>query len=387
MAADLEFTGERFLPGVAGEIAHEHWHRYAFARRFVTGRRVLDVACGEGYGSALLADVAQSVVGVDIAHGAIAHARESYASRPNLRFVEASAASLPLADGVVDAVVSFETIEHLARDDQPRMLAEIARVLSPRGVLVLSAPNPAEYSQARGYRNPFHEHEPARDEMETLLGRAFAAQRWFAQRRYFGSSIWSEDPGGGFEAWEEAGGRVDAASRPPAMYFIVVAAKDAAALPSEVAALSLFSDRAEGELARLDAQGAEVLRLDNLAKERDAAIARAADHVRHLEELVAYRERLVEERDAQLAAVNAALAKALNERDAMQKQRDNVSAARASEAASARQVADALNDEVQRLGRAIAAQERIIAYRQSARWWFVLPWMRVKLWWQRTIGT
>ena len=61
MSADLEFTGERYVPGTAGEIAHEHWHRYAFARRFVAGRRVLDVACGEGYGSALLSEAAASV--------------------------------------------------------------------------------------------------------------------------------------------------------------------------------------------------------------------------------------------------------------------------------------------------------------------------------------
>ena len=56
---NLEFTGERFVPGSAdGEIAYEHWHRYAFARRFGTGKRVLDAACGEGYGTALLAGVA-----------------------------------------------------------------------------------------------------------------------------------------------------------------------------------------------------------------------------------------------------------------------------------------------------------------------------------------
>ena len=56
-----EFTGERFLPSCSGEIAYEHWHRYAFARRFVQGKRVLDAACGEGYGTALLGAFAKSV--------------------------------------------------------------------------------------------------------------------------------------------------------------------------------------------------------------------------------------------------------------------------------------------------------------------------------------
>ena len=65
-SSDLAFTGERFIPGAPGEIAHEHWHRYAFARRLVAGRRVADVACGEGYGSALLAAAASTVIGLDI---------------------------------------------------------------------------------------------------------------------------------------------------------------------------------------------------------------------------------------------------------------------------------------------------------------------------------
>ena len=51
----MEFTGERFVPECQREIWYEHWHRYALAARYAAGRRVLDAACGEGYGSALLA--------------------------------------------------------------------------------------------------------------------------------------------------------------------------------------------------------------------------------------------------------------------------------------------------------------------------------------------
>ena len=57
---DLPFTGERFVPGTKGEIWIEHWHRYHFAARWAAGKRVLDVACGEGYGTALLARVARA---------------------------------------------------------------------------------------------------------------------------------------------------------------------------------------------------------------------------------------------------------------------------------------------------------------------------------------
>src|SRR3954465_15291531 len=102
MSAELEFTGERYVPGTAGEIAHEHWHRYAFARAFVGGRRVLDAACGEGYGSAFLAAAAVPLTGVDIAARTLAHARAAYAGRVNVDFVEGSAAQLPLPDASVD---------------------------------------------------------------------------------------------------------------------------------------------------------------------------------------------------------------------------------------------------------------------------------------------
>src|SRR5437762_9292288 len=110
---EIPFTGERFLPGCTGEIAYEHWHRYAFARRFVTGKRVLDAACGEGYGTALLSTVASAIVGVDIDAETVAHASACYGGGARVRFVEGSCTDLPLSDASIDVVVSFETVEHL----------------------------------------------------------------------------------------------------------------------------------------------------------------------------------------------------------------------------------------------------------------------------------
>jgi len=188
MSDALTFTGERFVPGVGGEIVYEHVHRYAFARRYAAGKRVLDAACGEGYGSALLATVAGEVTGVDIDGPTIAHARETYRSIRNLTFVQGSAAELPMPDASVDVVVSFETIEHLDGADQPRMLAEFSRVLTADGVLVLSAPNRPEYSESRGYVNPFHRHEHDRAELERLLKVTFPAIAWHAQRVWLGST-------------------------------------------------------------------------------------------------------------------------------------------------------------------------------------------------------
>ncbi|HEY3179794.1 MAG TPA: class I SAM-dependent methyltransferase [Casimicrobiaceae bacterium] len=365
MSDPLEFTGERFVPGTEGEIAYEHWHRYFFARRFVAGRRVLDVACGEGYGSALLTDAAADVIGIDIDAATIAHAGSKYADRRNLRFVQGSVTALPVPSASIDAIVSFETIEHVDADLQRQMISEFARVLAPEGLLVLSSPNRPEYSDARNYANPFHRHELDRDDLARLLDPAFPEQRWYRQRRYFGSSLWAEQHGEAFESWCSDQNGATSADAPPALYFVVIAARDNAALPPPEPALSLFCDRDDREWRRIEAQEREVLRLDALLHDRDAALDRQTAHIHHLENLVA-------ERDAALAAANVALSE--------------VNAQLTRESEQVRSVRAALQTECGRLERAIAAQERIINYRQSARWWVMLPWLRVKLLWKRLSG-
>ena len=368
MSHPLEFTGERFVPGTEGEIAHEHWHRYAFTRGLVAGKRVLDVACGEGYGSALLCEVAQSVVGIDIDQATIAHATEAYPDRPNLRFAEGSATALPLPPASVDAIVSFETVEHLDAADQKAMIADFARVLAPGGLVVLSSPNRPEYSDARSYTNPFHRRELDRDELGRLLDGAFPARRWYRQRRYFGSALWAEEDGWTFESFAADGQGSAPSTLPAALYFVVVAARSEADLPLHGPALSLLCDRGDREWQRIENQAREVLRLDALLHDRDAALDRQTAHIHHLEALVAERDRVVAARDAELTAAKVAL---------------NDTRAQLTDASEA---ATAYHAECGRLERAIAAQERIIAYRQSARWWLALPWLRVRLLWKRIAG-
>ncbi len=188
--------------------------------------------------------------------------------------------------------------------DQPRMVAEIARVLSADGVLVLSAPNPVEYTQATGYRNPFHLHEPEREELDALLAPLFPFRHWYGQRRYFGSAIWNERREPTLEAWSGDTAGVDAALPPAPLYFVVVAARNAAQPIAAGSGVSLFSDRNDAELLRMDREAAEVIRLDRLLGERDAALDRQAAHVRHLEDIA------VVERDAHRAALTGALQRA-----------------------------------------------------------------------------
>ena len=243
----LPFTGERFTPECVREIQYEHWHRYLFAWRIAQGRRVLDAACGEGYGSALLSRTAASVLGVDIDASSIAHARERYA-RENLRYEVADATALDVAPGSYDLVVSFETLEHLSAQEE--LLAGFARVLTDDGVLIVSSPDKHEYSEVAGFRNEFHVRELYRDELLALVKPHFPAVRLFGQKLLFQSAIWGLDPApGACEAWtsaKEAGTMTPRLDYAP-LYFIAICAKRA--LPERLAALSLFGDREESVYA------------------------------------------------------------------------------------------------------------------------------------------
>jgi ubiquinone/menaquinone biosynthesis C-methylase UbiE len=180
-AADaLPADGERFLPDrMFGDIELEHRHRYLVACELTVGQEVLDIACGEGYGSAMLAARARRVTGVDISPAAVEHARRQY-PRDNLRFAAGSCAAIPLPDRSVDVVVSFETIEHHAEHE--RMLREIRRVLRPEGLLLISSPDKAEYSDRPRYRNPFHVKELYQEEFRALLAAHFRHVRLLGQR-------------------------------------------------------------------------------------------------------------------------------------------------------------------------------------------------------------
>jgi SAM-dependent methyltransferase len=410
MPAALEFTGERFIPGAVGEIAYEHWHRYAYARRYAAGRRVLDAACGEGYGTALLAEVAAETTGIDIDRVTVAHARDAYGLGAKPRFITGSVTALPFPSASFDVVVSFETIEHLNAGDQPRMLGEFARVLSAEGLLVLSSPNRRSYSDRRGYRNPFHRHELDREQLARLLDADFPQRRWLHQRPLAASAIWRDGPAArdeDCEAWLGDAGRVAPMTVDDGVYDIVVAAASQAALSPAPPRVSLYCDREESERARALHDAAEVLRLDALLKERDAALDRQSAHVAHLERLVVARERVVEERDAQLLAVDAARASFEQSLIAAQKVRatieqglgdaraalmDSRAALDESGAAlarSERELAKAhatiakFAAERERLEAALQAQERVIAYQRSLRGWLRLPWSRARQAWRR----
>ncbi len=191
----MEFTGERHIPGAGGaELEYEHVHRYLFALPMVPGRRVLDVACGEGYGCDILARSASEVIGMDASEAVVEHARDKYGQRANIRFEAGDAQDIPLPNRDVDVITSFETLEHVPEPDV--LLDELRRVLRPDGVLVISTPDRAVYSDARNYHNPFHEREFYRDEFLVALRSRFRSVELFGQCVTAVSAIWPLDGAG-----------------------------------------------------------------------------------------------------------------------------------------------------------------------------------------------
>jgi ubiquinone/menaquinone biosynthesis C-methylase UbiE len=166
-------------------IGEEHIARYEFAARFVGGKKVLDIACGAGYGSAMISEAAKEVIGVDLDKKSIEQARANY-KKANLSFISAPAEKIPFPDQYFDMVVSFETIEHL--DNDRIFLSEIKRVLKKGGELIISTPNRKIVSCYLIYHQPFniyHKREYLKNEFINLIKDFFSIKEILGQRFIF----------------------------------------------------------------------------------------------------------------------------------------------------------------------------------------------------------
>jgi hypothetical protein len=288
-----------------------------------------------------LARQARHVVGADISAETIGHAEAVYGSVPNLQFRQADCAALPFPDASFDAVVSFETIEHI--EPQAKFLDEVRRVLRPEGLFVLSSPNKLEYSDRRRFANQYHLRELYRDELVALLAPRFPHTTWFGQRMSFFSVVWPERRAGEGEVFEVAEASAAEASpghaRP--LYFIVAASRSAGAIAAVPTRLSVLADRDEwvyGDYAQAFAH-------EKIQWERgntlDGVVAEWQGHFRE----------------------------AVGQRDALEKTVIDLSAQIARQAA-----------ECTRLAAMIDEQQHEIERRASVRWWLALPWRRLAAW-------
>ncbi|GEN47134.1 class I SAM-dependent methyltransferase [Alkalibacillus haloalkaliphilus] len=168
----IEDTGERVIPKMMdpmNPLLLEHIARYQFALPYLHGR-VLDLSCGSGYGSHMIIKSrkreVEEVVGIDLDPKVINYAKGEY-YHPKTQFIEANATDATLVDliGTFDAIVSFETIEHIA--EEQALLNNYYRLLKPGGTLVVSTP----FGRGRGQPcgSPFHVHQLTEQEFEALF--------------------------------------------------------------------------------------------------------------------------------------------------------------------------------------------------------------------------
>ncbi len=320
----MEFSGERYVPSVGGQIRSEHLHRYALSLPFVQQRVVLDLASGEGYGASLLASKAGFVIGVDADVETVRAAEDRYGDA-RLRFVAGDCGAVPIANATFDVVTSFETIEH--HDRHAPMMAEIKRVLKPGGVLVLSSPNRPVYAQQSPEPNPFHVKELDYDELAALLGEHFAHCRVYGQRIAAGSVVapLAGDGGLRLDAWTGDEGRVRRRIRalPDPVYFVAVCSDDARRIESEIS--SVYFDRASDLLRvledekreQIDGMGEQVARTEaELAKQRHGFEAEIERQTQELERVHAgYKSAIESQHDAvkQLESDNQELVHSMRE--------------------------------------------------------------------------
>ena len=181
----MKFTGERMIPGQVDRILlQEHVARYKFALGYSKGVKVLDAACGAGYGSYILASEAEHVTGADIAVETIGFANDNFRLN-NTDFIHADVLNLPFDDESFDLSVALEIFEHI--DNPEKLLYELKRVTKKNGRIILSTPNEAFVKST--VDNPFHSHEYNFTKFSSVINNVFpGGVEYFNQIAKSGSS-------------------------------------------------------------------------------------------------------------------------------------------------------------------------------------------------------
>ncbi len=159
---------------------NQHIKRYQFALSEGVGTKVLDIACGTGYGSNILAKSASQVIGIDISNEAIESAKKEFVS-PKIIFQQGDASQIEFPDNTFDTIISFETIEHLPIDKVESYLKELARVLKSNGEIYISSPDIMGFSLGEISSNHFHVQEFTTKQFINLVSKHFKIEKIVAQ--------------------------------------------------------------------------------------------------------------------------------------------------------------------------------------------------------------
>ncbi|MFF5989714.1 glycosyltransferase [Prauserella flavalba] len=312
----IDWTGERCVPWADDlQVIYEHYHRYAFALRFTEGKRVLDLASGEGFGSALMAAKATQVVGIDIDETTVEHARQRY-PLGNVRF-EVGSITDPGAcasEEPFDVITCFEAVEHVLEQD--RLMELVGNRLAPGGIFLCSTPDIDVYTHDHGNENPYHVHELHEGAFRELLGGRFEHVLLLKQNVAVGSVIHDGESGTDSETYTLSRRAADDWSvdrGAPHTYFVGIASNRPFEVPHTSVLvdpkLTLVHEARAGEIAGL---ADSVRTLEARLRERTAAVEDAEARARTL----------AGERDealAQLRRVNECYRKAVDEGDQLRR--------------------------------------------------------------------
>ncbi|MBM4168447.1 MAG: class I SAM-dependent methyltransferase [Ignavibacteria bacterium] len=166
-----------------------HLGRYRFALAYTAEKNVLDIACGIGYGTHMIArgGGARAATGIDVSRDAISQAEQTY-RHPALRFHLLDGKVLPFSDHTFDTVVSFETIEHVF--DERFFLQELRRVMKRGGSLVISTPNKRFHSFGRRIPwNPYHVREHTPERFRRLLEQYYSRIEFWGGQEFLAPNI------------------------------------------------------------------------------------------------------------------------------------------------------------------------------------------------------
>jgi len=329
----VEGVPERFVPEeMHGELVEaEHLARYWWAGAFCEGQRVLDAGCGVGYGAGVLKRAgALEVVAIDLSEAIIEVARGE--APDGVVFDVGDLRSLPYAEGSFDLIVCFEVIEHV--EEPERVLDQLARVLHPKGLLLISSPNRDHYVPG----NPHHRHEYVPSELRTALENRFSAVRLLSQHVMIASVVGAPHE----QAFDSA--HIKSLVEPGdknEIYTLAIAGAVLPAEPTPVVALTQFLElrqwleHYEEQDRVLAKQALELRELHALRQERLQALELLAGQEQALAQLPILRERLaqatealppLEEQIAALQADNDELTQATRRADRVaQDMRDSVS--------------------------------------------------------------
>lgn len=312
----MEFTGERLIPGAEGleDLYIEHMSRYLLAATLSDGRRVLDVGCGCGYGTHLMAVAgAAGVLGVDISPEAVDFAGSRY-SHENLAYRVMDARSLHF-ESPFGLITCFELIEHVKEDET--VVKSLAGLLAEGGVCLISTPNVETYvAGGEGGDNPYHCREYKESEFKALLSAAFDGvtmleQRWVDGMLISPRAVQAEPGGGDGSAAllpDEMARVPEPGSHGPPPYFIAVCSRSAAAqLPERLRrpfGVMTANTRYRKLKEEFDKRGRWAKSLDDELREKDAVIGRLRDEKSKLEKEFDERGRWAQDLDREIQEKN-----------------------------------------------------------------------------------